>query len=368
MNHQTILHNVHHRKEELNRYFFGNPKEVEFRFEQDFFVTKLLALDKVADLKVLLKTNLSYIALQCNEPKYKSFTISKKSGGTRVIQEPNVQLKQYQSILNFYLQQYYHLLKPEGVFGFVINPDKSIKKCNIADNASMHTNQKWVLNLDLKDFFPSIQAHQIKALFSSDLFNYSAEIATALSLLTTYDGKLPTGAPTSPALSNFICISLDHALLDFCAANEIKYSRYADDLTFSSQSNFTEETIDSIKLIIDEHRFLLNDKKTRLKSANRKQTVTGLVVNQGVSINRPLLKTVRAMLFDASKNGIQTATANHFNYSLTQAKNHEIQFINKLYGYINFISQVKGKEDKIVELLRTQYNSLVSSYFLKSTN
>ena len=100
MNHQTILHNVHHRKEELNRYFFGNKKDVEFRFEQDFFVTKLLALDKLADLKILLKTNLSYIALQCNEPKYKSFTISKKSGGTRVIQEPDVQLKQYQSIFD----------------------------------------------------------------------------------------------------------------------------------------------------------------------------------------------------------------------------------------------------------------------------
>jgi RNA-directed DNA polymerase len=363
MNHHPILHKVHHRKDEFNRYFFGNQKDVEFRFEQEFFVTKLLSLDKLADLKILLKTNLPHIAMQCNEPKYKSYTIAKKSGGTRLIQEPNVQLKQYQSILNFYLQQYYHLLKPEGVFGFVINPDKSIKKCNIADNASVHTHQKWVLNLDLKDFFPSIQAHQIKALFSSDLFNYSAEIATALSLLTTYDGKLPTGAPTSPVLSNFICIKLDHALLDFCVANEIKYSRYADDLTFSSQSNFNEETIQSIKLIIAEHQFLLNDKKTRLKSANRKQTVTGLVVNQGVSINRPLLKTVRAMLFDASKNGIQTATANHFNYSLTQAKNHEIQFINKLYGYINFISQVKGKEDKMVELFRTQYNSLVSNYF-----
>jgi RNA-directed DNA polymerase len=368
MNHHPILHKIHHRKEELNRYFFGNQKDVEFRFEQEFFVTKLLSLDKLADLKILLKTNLPHIAMQCNEPKYKSYTIAKKSGGTRLIQEPNVQLKKYQSILNFYLQQYYHFLKPEGVFGFVINPNKSIKKCNIADNASVHTNQKWVLNMDLKYFFPSIQAHKIKALFSSELFGYSTEIVHALSLLTTFEGKLPTGAPTSPVLSNFICISLDHDLLAYCAKNDIKYSRYADDLTFSSQSVFTEVSIESIKLIIAKHRFVLNDKKTRLKSINRKQTVTGLVVNQGVSINRPLLKTVRAMLFDASKNGIQTATANHFKLSLTQAKNQEIQFINKLNGYINFISQVKGKEDKMALLFRTQYNALVSNYFLKPIN
>ena len=352
-----LLDKIHSRIEDHNDYFYGPQYNVEFRFEQKFFVSKLLSVVKISDLKILLKLSLSSINKLMNKPNYITFSIPKKRGGNRLIQSPDENLMKLQSRLNFYLQQYYHLMRPEGIYGFVINPDKKEKYCNIVENAKVHVNQNHVLNLDLKDFFPSIKAYRVKQLFESENFKFSKDVANALALLTTYEGKLPIGAPTSPVISNFICLELDADLIAFCQKNKINFSRYADDLTFSSNQEITQDMVNCLFEIIKKNHFEVNPKKTRLKSNNRKQTVTGLVVNKKVNIDRRTLKMVRAMLYDASKNGIANAATKHFTANSDTVSDYSY-FINRLDGYINFIAQVKGIDDPLVIKFKSDFKSL----------
>lgn len=353
-----LLNKIHSRIEDYNKYFYGPHSDLLFRFEQNFFVTQLLSMVKVSDLRILLKTPLSAIVKSINEPHYTIFSIPKKRGGSRNIQSPDDELIKLQSRLNFYLQNYYHLVKPDGIHGFVINPNKKEKMCNIVENAKVHVNQKNVLNLDLKDFFPSIKAYRVKELFVSEYFKFNDDVASALALLCTYEGKLPIGAPTSPVISNFICMALDVELITFCKENQLNFSRYADDLTFSSNKIITEKTISNIFEIIQKNNFEVNHKKTRLKTNNRKQTVTGLVVNEKVNVDRTTIKMVRAILYDASNNGIEKASTKHFLLNKTNKNNDSVYFLNRLDGYINFIAQVRGFDDALVIKFKNDFRNL----------
>jgi RNA-directed DNA polymerase len=218
---------------------------------------------------------------------------------------------------------------------------------NIVGNAKVHTQKKVVLNIDLKDFFPSISAKRVKDLFASSYFNFNDQIANALALLSTYQGKLPIGAPTSPVISNFVCLSLDHDLSAFCKVHKLAFSRYADDLTFSSDIPISTDQILDIINIIKKNQFKINEKKLRLKTNNRKQIVTGLTVNEKVNVDRKLLKKIRAMLHDFTRNGIDSATKNHFNLKSAVETEHRAKFIQRLQGYINFVGLVRGKNDAL---------------------
>lgn len=354
----TLINKIHARLEEYNSYYYGPFEAIDFRFDQTFFVSKLLCVLNIYDLSLLVKTRLFDIENLINHPQYETFQIPKKRGGNRLIQTPESQLMYIQSRLNFYLQNYYHLVCPEGVHGFVINPNKKEKICNIVENAKIHVQQKYVLNVDLKDFFSSIQAYRVKELFLSDYFRYTEHIATALALLVTYDGKLPIGAPTSPVISNFICLELDEALSAYCIKNEIRYSRYADDLTFSSNQSISKAQFTDLVAIIEKNQFELNVKKTRLKSINRKQTVTGLVVNEKVNVDRKIIKMVRAMLHDTLQKGISKAAKNHFKSKNEISNTSETYFLNRLEGYINFIAQVRGDDDALVMKFRYHYKMI----------
>ncbi len=354
----SLINKIHARLEDYNSYYYGPYPDIIFKFEQQFFASKLLSAVKISDLSLLFKASLPDIENVINAPIYETFQIPKKKGGSRLIQAPEVQLMRMQSRLNFYLQNYYHLLRPQCVHGFVINPNKKEKVCNIVENAKIHVHQKYVLNLDLKDFFPSIKAYRVKELFLSDYFRYSEQVAIALALLVTYEGKLPIGAPTSPVISNFICLELDEALSAYCIKNEIRYSRYADDLTFSSNQSISKAQFTDLVAIIEKNQFELNVKKTRLKSINRKQTVTGLVVNEKVNVDRKIIKMVRAMLHDTLQKGISKAAKNHFKSKNEISNTSETYFLNRLEGYINFIAQVRGDDDAMVIKYRYHYKMI----------
>ena len=288
-----------------------------------------------------------------NNPEYVCYKIPKRRGGVREILAPSQKLKAIQQTLNFYLQNYYLCVKPENIFGFVINPNSQKGLCNIALNAQQHINKRFVLNIDLKDFFPNITARRVKEMFSSDLFKFNEQISIALTLLTTFQGRLPTGAPTSPVISNFICIALDSDLSDFSKSNNLTYTRYADDLTFSSDNTITKETITDITNLIQKHHFQINPKKFRLSSSYSQQTVTGLVVNKKVNIDRRFLKRIRAMLHDWRVNGLDAASFHHFGYRGEQQK-----FILRLTGFINFVKLVRGSEDQLYNEMKMELMDL----------
>jgi len=306
----------------------------------------------------LLKVSYVELVNLINHPVYNYYLIRKEKGGRRKIYAPANHLKKAQKTINYYLQAYYLCIKPSNVFGFVINPHYMGKYCNIAENASVHTNKKFVLNIDLKDFFPSISAKQVKKLFSSPIFNFDEQISTAITLLTTYKGKLPTGAPTSPVISNFVCLQLDADLMQFSEANGLSYSRYADDMSFSSDCSITKDFHSGIAQIIEKNGFIINEKKYRLKSSNRRQIVTGLTVNTKVNVSRKLLKKIRAMLHDLTKNGINRATINHFNLCGEPDVRSRAMFIHRLEGFIDFVGQVRGKNDLIYIKLKEGFDRI----------
>ncbi len=348
-------------KSKLQKYFTGGSyhlgKSMENFKKHELNALYFLSIEKPAELTRFLKTSFFELEEILNNPTYKNYTIKKKRGGTRQIFAPEKQLKSIQKRLNYFLQAYYLWIKPYEVHGFVVNPHYLGTHCNIVENAKVHVNRKFVLNIDLKDFFPSISARQVKDIFSSSYFNYNEQISTALTLLTTYEGKLPIGAPTSPVISNFICFQLDTDLITFCKQNNLTFTRYADDLTFSSDTAISNNNTLDIINIIKKNNFEINEKKIRLKTSYRKQTVTGLTVNSKVNVDRKLLKKIRAMLHDLITNGIDSSVQKHFNISNIEQRD-KAKFINRLEGYINFVGQVRGKNDSLYVKQKTAFDNV----------
>jgi RNA-directed DNA polymerase len=347
-------------KDVLLPYFYKNKRKVpentkDFQYHEVNALT-FLSIQTPVELSKFLSIPIDELEELINSPKYRHYAIKKKKGGERQVFEPSLRLKKIQKKLNYFLQAYYLWVKPKQVHGFVINPIYLEKQCNIVENARPHVGKKHVLNLDLKDFFPNITAKQVKQVFTSHFFELNQQVANALTLLTTYNGFLPAGAPTSPVISNFVCDQLDADLIRFAETNGIAYTRYADDLTFSSNNKITPELVNAIKNIISQNHFLVNEKKIYQKTSNRKQTVTGITVNQKVNVDRKLLKKIRAMLHDLLTNGLDVATKNHFNFSGVFDIKYRQTFINRLEGYINFVGQVRGTTDLKYCLWKEQFD------------
>ncbi len=351
-------------RKQLWRYFYGGKKNLSKYLDEyknhELNALWLLSIEKPAELSLFLDTPFYCLERLINNPSYKFYQVEKKKGGKRDIYAPNDELKKIQKKLNYYLQASYLCIKPEEAHGFVINPGYLGAKSNIVENARPHTQKKYVLNIDLKDFFSNISAKQVWGVFSSYPFNFNEQISTALTLLTTYDRKLPTGAPTSPVISNFICLKLDAELKVFCSDNLLNYTRYADDLTFSTDNPISDDILLDIMNLIKKNGFFINEKKLRVRSSNKKQIVTGIIVNDKVNVDRTLLRKIRAMLHDLSKNGLHDTTQKHFKLLGYVDKKYQIQFINKLQGYINFVGQVRGKTDSRYLSLKRSFDDCFS--------
>jgi RNA-directed DNA polymerase len=322
----------------------------------------------------------SFERLSSNSKKkanYQSFDIRKKSGGIRNILAPKINLKALQTCTTFFLGHFY--FPPTSSHGFV-------SQKSIITNATEHKNKKFILNIDLKNFFPSITFHKVRY----KLIKLGLDNDTALSIanLATLDNTLPQGAPTSPLLSNIICKGLDFKLRSIARKNKCNYSRYADDITFSTNAYKTLK-FDSCNLLhetetaIIRHGFKLNDEKTRFQQYSQRQEVTGLVVNEKVNVSREFLRTVRAMLNNWEKAGLRHAQdrfekiyikENEHSKSLYRKVNMQSEiiapvvkvmssnfsFMYSLAGRIEFIKSVRGLEDKTYIKFDNQYKKLIA--------
>ena len=230
---------------------------------------------------------------------YTSFVIPKRNGDSRTICAPSGDLKSLQKKLSKMLWLYQKSIWDENS----IKPNISHafeKKKSIITNARIHRNKRFVLNLDLENFFDSFHFGRIQGYFEkNNNFRLPHDVAIILAQLTCYQGRLPQGAPSSPIITNLICQDLDIRLLRIAKEYKLDYTRYADDLTFSTNDRHFIEKQDKfltkVTSAIKRAGFSINEKKTRIQFKDSRQKVTGLVVNKKLNVNRTYVRKTRAM-------------------------------------------------------------------------
>ena len=297
---------------------------------------------------------------------YKRFLMPKKAGGHRLISAPMPRLKAAQ---HWILENILNIIPiHSAAHGFVIQR-------SIVSNAAPHVGAELVINLDLKDFFPTVSYKRVKGLFRS--LGYSEQIATILGLIcsepeteqvqldgetyyvATSDRHLPQGAPTSPALTNILCYRFDRRIQGIANKHGFKYTRYADDLSFSRETGDEKAYLKlmwCVRKVIAEEGFILHPDKIRVMRKGSRQEVTGLVVNDKVNINRKLLRNFRALIFQIEKDGIQDKT---------WLGKKGMTMLAAIEGYVNFIKmvdQAKGKR------LSDRINPILERYNFKQEN
>lgn len=221
-----------------------------------------------------------YVYAASNSPIhfYRKYEIQKKSGGTREISEPLPSLKEIQRwILDNLLEKI-----EVSVYAKAYVKNKSIR-----ENAKFHKKQRILLTLDVEKFFDSLSSKKVYEVFSS--LGYAEDVVVMLTNLCCLNGCLPQGAPTSPALSNIILVEFDNKVGNFTKERKIRYTRYADDMTFSGDF-LPEEVINFVKKNLRLLGLKLNEKKTRTRRENQRQEVTGIVVNEKMQLPKDTRK------------------------------------------------------------------------------
>ena len=289
-----------------------------------------------------------YVIAVANQaaPFYKEYNIPKKNGGLRKIHEPYPSLKEIQSWI---LKQ---ILTP-ATKRFVSPVAKAyIPKLNVRDNARFHKGQKYVLCLDLTDFFGSIHFSQVFSIFKN--MGYSRPLAVLLSNLCVMKDALPQGAPTSPMLSNMVFKYYDDKIFEYCKAKNIRYTRYADDLTFSGDFNY-KEIISFINRLLSKTSFVINRSKTKIISNGNRQEVTGVIVNEKLQTSSIYRKKIRQEVYYIIKFGIDK------HIKSIGWERPQIEYVRHLLGKINFTLTI-NKNDSEMRKYYSYIHSLLKEY------
>lgn len=298
---------------------------------------RLLGIDPVFLTRVVYIRNTKNL--------YSQFTIKKKNGSDRFISAPDDELKEIQRKLSDLLQDCLgnirESLKVENNYSHGFERNKSI-----VTNAEKHKNKKWVLNLDLSNFFDDFNFGRVRGYFlKNNNFSLNEEISTLIAKIACHDNKLPQGSPCSPVITNLILFSLDRRLSRLCQQVGCTYTRYADDITISTnkllfpkgiiKSHEEEQIVLNSKFLkeITSSGFSLNSDKIRLHDRKCRQEVTGLTVNKFVNVDNKYARKVRSMVHHLFTQG---------EYQLVDKKSREKRNgkINELAGMLGFIDSL----------------------------
>ncbi|WP_158285784.1 TIR domain-containing anti-phage reverse transcriptase [Pseudohoeflea suaedae] len=295
-----------------------------------------------------------YVVKNCDSGEYyKSFTIPKKNGGERKISKPLRGLALAQVRLLIILK---HVYKPKGYVKSYVEGESFLT------NANYHSNQKWVLNFDIEDFFGTITFPRVRGLFMSKFFGFNPRVSTILARICTHEGSLPQGAPTSPILSNIIGNALDKNLVALAREYKLKYTRYADDITFSSSQKLPPGAVISlwepkfgkreitlgkdIREAVKNAGFRINPEKTRIQFPYERQVVTGLVVNKKANIRRADIARLRMKIHSAQRFGAESAAKVWLGPNATASS-----LQSHIEGHLSYVRQVRGKDDVVLAKL-----------------
>ncbi|PRZ27809.1 retron St85 family RNA-directed DNA polymerase [Flavobacterium granuli] len=281
-------------------------------------------------LAVLVGYKKEYLKKAAHHTKYfyRDFEITKKNGKKRPISEPLPSLMEIQ-----------HWILKEILYKLPVSPFAKAYRPNISiiENLKFHKNQPKVFTLDLENFFPSIKIEAVERIFTE--LGYSKNISNLLAQLCTRDGRLPQGAPTSPFLSNLIFKDADLMISDYCKEHKIRYTRYADDLSFSGDFD-EKKLLHKVTETIEKLDFKINAAKTKLMTPDRRQTVTGIVVNEKPQVVFHKRNTLRQTMYYIKKFGIDE----HREFKEIDQTN----FLEHLLGQINFVLQINPKDSEFI--------------------
>jgi 5S rRNA maturation endonuclease (ribonuclease M5) len=320
-------------------------------------------LQKVRDLRGLAHIlgctpkKLSYILyIIPDEEKYRQFKVPKSGGGERQIKAPCQQLKFLQSGLSDLLQKCFEEAYGKNKYGRSLSHGFR-KEHSIVTNASRHIRKRYVFNIDLKDFFPSINFGRVRGFFiKSRDFQLDPKVATVIAQIVCHENECPQGSPVSPVISNLIGHILDVHLVKLAKETGCTYSRYADDITFSTnEKNFPTRIAlqsgnhawypsEELKSIVERSRFEINFSKVSMQYRNSRQMTTGLVVNKKVNIPSPYYRQARAMCHSLFERNCFYKGKN-MDKGARVREEIVLDNCNVLRGILSYIYEIKKRHD-----------------------
>lgn len=330
--------------------------------------SSLLDLSELLDVRFSLLCYVLYVLPKEKKELYSSFSIPKRHGGTREINSPIDSLKLIQQRLSELLQNCWaevaeiHGHKEDENHQGISHGFKRFH--TIMTNGRPHVARRYVFNVDLNDFFGSINFGRVRAFFISNKnFKLDVDVATVIAQIACYKNKLPQGSPCSPVISNFIANGMDLQLVRLARENGITYTRYADDLTFSTNlpefpagiavdmggHNWQPGPV--LSAVVKRSGFSINPKKTRMQYKDSRQEVTGLTVNKKINVPATYRYMVRSMVHSLFLTG-------QFSFIYKKRNDAGIcEIVNQvegtraqLFGMLSYIDQVdrfNGKLDKL---------------------
>ncbi|WP_246154299.1 trypsin-like peptidase domain-containing protein [Methylobacterium oryzihabitans] len=307
---------------------------------------------------------LEYLAISTKELKfvwwyrermYRKFELGSKKGKVRAIAAPNNRLKYIQRRIAVLLNQIYRVRNP--VHGFV--KEKSVKT-----NALSHLKKKYIVNIDLKDFFPSITENRVIGVLNS--LGIERSVSQIIAKFCCCNGHLPQGAPTSPVISNMICFKMDKSLMSMAKEMRLIYTRYADDITFSGYRPMTvlfegaapfpgrfdpNQLASELRQIISGNGFVLNANKAHYADPNMRRMVTGLKINEIINVDRRYIRNIRSALYSVQTIG---ETAAQDKYQIKYGGRSSLGA--HLEGKITWLRYIRGQSDPVFRAIAVRYN------------
>lgn len=295
------------------------------------------------------------------EGMYTRFQIAKAGGNNRSISAPNDRLKYLQRQLAKLLDLLYPVRN--SVHGFVLG--KSVKT-----NAAAHLRKRYILNVDLKNFFPSITEGRVKGLLEA--VGLDDRVASIVARLCCENSQLPLGAPTSPVLSNMVCFRMDRQMLAFAKGARCTYTRYADDITFSGHQpmmalfegapppagRFSPDLLaPSLSNLFLQNGFTINADKAHYADRHSRRMVTGLKINEVVNVDRSFVRNLRSALFSVEKLGVKGAQEKY-----EKQYGGKVEISNYLAGKIAWLRMVKGQSDPVFRAIAVRFNTSFPSH------
>lgn len=298
------------------------------------YCSKEEAMEFLKSLNLCQDIRTLYAVSNHLEKHYEYMIIPKKDGTKRILHMPDPLLKYIQrNILNHILYGMHISMYAKAYF----------KNLNVLENAKPHVGKSMLLKLDIKDFFNHITFQMIKEnVFKEEYFPES--VSTLLTILCTYHGVIPQGAPTSPMISNIILREFDETVGSWCKEKNITYTRYSDDMTFSGEFS-KEKIIKFVESELSKLGFQLNKKKIKFLTNKNRKIVTGIVVNEKLNVVRNYRKEIRKQMYYIKKYGV----IRHLDRLQLDMEVNE--YMESLKGKIRFILHVRPQDREFKEYL-----------------